>query len=106
MNSLIIFLPLFSSICVGFWGYKFGTKGAAIITIFCLGLTTLLSLYSLFVFSLTLTPLYISLGDWVSVGSFFVQWAITVDSLTLSMFVLVSTISSLVYLYVWLEYVR
>lgn len=38
MVSLIIFLPLFSSICSGFFGFKLGTKGVAVITV--LSLTT------------------------------------------------------------------
>lgn len=103
MISLIIFLPLFSSICVGLWGYKLGTKGTVIITIFCLSFTTLFSVYFMTVFSKTLSPFYISLGEWVSVGNFSSQWAIAVDSLTITMCVLVSLISSLVYLYVRLD---
>lgn len=70
MHSLIIFLPLLSSFCTGFYGYRCGTKGSAIITGFSLGLAAILSTYSLLKFSITLTPFYIFLGKWVSVGSF------------------------------------
>lgn len=99
MNSLIIFLPLFSSIFTGFYGYRCGTKGSVIITIFSLGSAALLSVYSLVLFSKTLIPFYIFLGKWVSVGSFFAVWSLTFDSLALIMFALVTTISTLVYFY-------
>lgn len=32
MISLIVFLPLFSSLCSGFFGFKLGTKGVALLT--------------------------------------------------------------------------
>jgi NADH:ubiquinone oxidoreductase subunit 5 (subunit L)/multisubunit Na+/H+ antiporter MnhA subunit len=47
MLSLIVFLPLFSSICVGFQGFRIGTKGAAVLTSFSLLSTAFLSYWAL-----------------------------------------------------------
>lgn len=102
MVSLVIFLPLFSSICVGFWGYKLGTKGVAVITSFSLGLAVFISFWTFFTIGLKLVPLYIKLLDWIVVGDFFADWVLYIDNLTLLMFILVTIVSSLVYLYVWL----
>lgn len=99
MISLVVFLPLFSSICSGFFGYKIGTKGVALITAGSLLLTFFLSVWSLITVGLNLTPIYIILFDWISIGTFFSSWGLYIDNVTLLMFFLVTTVSSLVYLY-------
>jgi len=70
MFSLIIFLPLFSSICTGFWGYKFGTKGVALITLVSLLSSGFFAIFNFLTFELQLIPSYIELMPWVVIGGF------------------------------------
>nr|YP_009350049.1 NADH dehydrogenase subunit 5 [Spongospora subterranea]AIK19920.1 NADH dehydrogenase subunit 5 [Spongospora subterranea] len=99
MLSLIIFLPLFSSICTGFLGYKFGTKGVAIITLCSLLSSCFFSIFNFLTLGLQLAPSYIELAPWVIVGGFSTNWALCIDGLSTLMFLLVTMVSSLVYLY-------
>jgi NADH-ubiquinone oxidoreductase chain 5 len=99
MISLIIFLPLFSSICSGFFGFKLGTKGVGIITSSALVLSFLISIWSFISVGLNLNPVYITLANWVVIGDFFTSWSLYIDNVTLLMFILVTTVSTLVYLY-------
>ena len=43
--------------------------------------------------------LYISLGDWIRINKFYVSWGIYIDSLTITMIIVVLSISLLVHLY-------
>ena len=99
MISLIIFLPLLSSICSGFFGFKLGTKGVAILTSLSLIFSFLISIWAFIQIGLTLIPLYVPLVNWVVVGHFFTTWGFYIDNLSLLMFILVTGVSSLVYLY-------
>lgn len=100
MFSLIIFLPLFSSICTGFFGYKIGTKGVALVTFSSLLSVALLSVYCLCSLGFKTVPLYINLLPWITVGNFSSDWALCFDGLSILMFLLVTVVSTLVYLYV------
>lgn len=61
MFSLLIFLPLFNSICVGFGGFKLGTKGVVLITSASLISAMVLEIYVFLTISLDFTPTYITL---------------------------------------------
>jgi NADH:ubiquinone oxidoreductase subunit 5 (subunit L)/multisubunit Na+/H+ antiporter MnhA subunit len=61
MFSLIIFLPLLSSVYAGFLGYKIGTKGVAFVTFSSLFGSAFLSLYCFLNIGLSSSPLYIEL---------------------------------------------
>ena len=47
----------------------------------------------------TLTPLYVPLINWIVIGQLFTTWGLYIDNLTLLMFILVTGVSCLVYLY-------
>jgi hypothetical protein len=61
MFSLIIFLPLFSSICTGLLGYKLGTKGVALITVFSLLSSGFFAVFNFLTLGLQLVSSYIEL---------------------------------------------
>ena len=83
MISLIIFLPLLSSICSGFFGFKLDTKGVAILTSLSLIFSFLISIWAFIQIGLTLIPLYVPLVNWVVVGHFFTTWGFYIDNLSL-----------------------
>jgi NADH:ubiquinone oxidoreductase subunit 5 (subunit L)/multisubunit Na+/H+ antiporter MnhA subunit len=61
MYSLIVFLPFFSSIVTGFFGYRLGIKGVALVTSFSLFLTACFSYFCLIDLGFLLKPVYIDL---------------------------------------------
>lgn len=99
MYSLIVFLPLFSSIIVGGFGYRLGFKGVAVVTGFSLVSSVGLSYYCLYSIGFLLKPLYLNLFSWINSGLFTVYWLLYIDNLTILMFILITTVSSLVYIY-------
>ena len=99
MISLIIFLPLFSSFFSGFFGFKLGTKGVAVLTSLSLIFSFLTSVWAFITIGITLTPLYVPLINWIVIGQFITTWGLYIDNLSLLMFILVTGVSSLVYLY-------
>ena len=61
MFSLVVFLPLFSSICTGFYGHKLGIKGASLITLGSLFSTVLFAWGCFFNVGLSADFIYIDL---------------------------------------------
>jgi NADH-ubiquinone oxidoreductase chain 5 len=61
MYLAIIVLPLLGSAISGFFGRKVGTSGAQVITISCIGLTTILSIIAFLEIGLNNTPVFIEL---------------------------------------------
>ena len=99
MFSLIVLLPIFSSVCSGFFGHKLGVKGVALVTSLSLVSAAFLSYFCLFTLGFSLKPIYIDLFPWITSGLFTANWLIYIDNLTILMFVLVTTVSSMVYIY-------
>lgn len=94
-----IFLPLISALSVGCFGFKLGKKGAMLLTVFLLWLTTFLAFYSFFFIILKQQFCYITLFSWVSLEMFLVNWGFQFDILSSLMFCVVSFVSFLVHLY-------
>ena len=61
MYLLIISLPLIGTIIAGLFGNKIGAYGAKVITIFCIGLTFLLSCFAFYEVALSGSSCYIEL---------------------------------------------
>ena len=61
MFSLIVFLPLFASICVGVYGYRLGTKGVALLTLLSLFSAALLAFWYVLTTAFHVVPVYINL---------------------------------------------
>ena len=94
MEYIIVFLPLISAFLSGFFGKKIGDKNNQILASV---LVTISGILSLLVFYWVLTQDYSEnklIFNWISSGSFNVNWSIYIDSLTAVMLVIVSLISS------------
>jgi len=97
--SLILFLPLASSIYVGLYGFRLGSKGSALIVLTSLIIPWLVSCWHFYCFLETTTPSYLHISNWIQTGLVVVRWTIFLDALTSAMFVLITTISTLMYIY-------
>nr|YP_010377440.1 NADH dehydrogenase subunit 5 [Hemiaulus sinensis]QYB23176.1 NADH dehydrogenase subunit 5 [Hemiaulus sinensis] len=99
MYLILIFLPLIGSITAGLFGRKLGPNGSAIITVSCLMLTFLISLFAFYEVAIIGCPVYINLTTWIDSEMLNVDWGFLFDSLTVIMCCVVTFVSSLVHLY-------
>jgi NADH-quinone oxidoreductase subunit L len=100
MIQAIVFLPLLGFLIAGAFGRWIGPRPSELVTT---GLLLICAVLSWIVFldvavghNHGVTPV---LGNWMTVGSLKVDWALRVDTLTAVMLVVVTTVSSLVHLY-------
>jgi NADH-quinone oxidoreductase subunit L len=100
--ELIVFLPLAAAIVAGLFGRWIGRTAAKAITTAALFIGAALS-WPIFLSFIAgnAAPQVVPVLDWIHSGSFVVDWALRVDSLTAVMLVVVTTVSSLVHLYSW-----
>ena len=97
MESVVIFAPLVGSILCGFGWKYFGENAACVIATSLLFLAVFLS-WVLFI-SFDGETQNISILRWIESGTFSADWGIRFDRLTSIMFVVITTVSSLVHLY-------
>ncbi len=105
MYLLVIFLPLFSSLSLGFYGRCLGFYGSAIISLLCLGFSFLISLLIFFEIGLNDHIIFIDLFTWIFSDDIFIRWNFLFDNLTSVMLVVVTFISFLVHFYS-IEYMK
>lgn len=99
MYLLVISLPLFGSLAAGFLGRFLGFRGASLLTILCVFLTTVCSLGIFYEVALAASPCSISLAPWFESEFFNAQWGFYFDSLTGVMLLVITSISTLVHIY-------
>ena len=99
MYLSIIILPLLSSIVSGFLGRKLGVTGAHIISCTCLILSSLLATVAFYEVGISGSPVTINLGTWVDSELMTISWEFLIDSLTVSMYIPVLYISSVIHIY-------
>ncbi|OHV72118.1 NADH-quinone oxidoreductase subunit L [Ensifer sp. LCM 4579] len=96
----IVFLPLIGFLIAGLLGTQIGAKASEYVTS---GLMLVaLALSWLVFFNVALGEeemIRVSVLRWIQSGSFDVEWAFRVDTLTAVMFVVVNTVSTLVHIY-------
>lgn len=95
----VLFLPLLSSVIVGFAGRFLGRKGSSILSTLLVGFTFLLSSFIFYEVGVCGDVSVIKVLDWFTVGSLFVTWGFLFDSVTATMLVVITSISFLVHLY-------
>ena len=96
---LIVFLPLFASLVVGFFGKKLNLILSHIFSCTMIIIPFFLSLYFL---NLTLSENYnlvVPLFEWLKSGDLVTEWSLRLDLLTSVMLVVVTSVSSLVHIY-------
>tara|TARA_Y100000590_G_scaffold172732_1_gene197563 strand:+ start:1068 stop:2978 length:1911 start_codon:yes stop_codon:yes gene_type:complete len=99
MEYLIVMLPLLGSIISGFFSKSIGTKQCQLLTSSFVSISGILSLY---IFYQVIINDYHSnkiIFNWITSGSFNVNWSINIDPLTSVMLVVVSLISSIIHFY-------
>ena len=96
---LIVFLPLLSSLVVGFFGKKLNLMLSHTFSCTMIIIPFFLSLYFL---KLSLSGSYnlvVPLFEWLSSGDLITEWSLRLDLLTSVMLVVVTSVSSLVHIY-------
>jgi len=99
MYLLIVILPFLGFIMAGAFGRFLGYRGAPLISLGCVSLSSILSFIAFYEVALCQSPCYIKLAPWISVEMFDAGWGFLFDSLTVVMLLVVTFVSSLVHLY-------
>jgi NADH-quinone oxidoreductase subunit L len=99
MDVAIVFLPLIGAIIAGLFGRWVGDKGAMWTTCTLLGLSAVLSWIVLFDVTVAGNVRTTELFTWINSGDLDVAWALRVDQLTAVMFMVVTTVSTVIHIY-------
>nr|YP_009711095.1 NADH dehydrogenase subunit 5 [Turbinellus floccosus]QGI24490.1 NADH dehydrogenase subunit 5 [Turbinellus floccosus] len=99
MYLSILILPLLGSIVSGLMGRKVGVTGSHVITISCLFLSSVLATISFYEVGICGSPVSIQLFSWIDSENMSISWEFLFDSLTVSMFIPVLYISTLIHLF-------
>ena len=98
MYTTILLAPLVGAVLAGLFGRALGDRGAMLVTTGLLFLACLLSWAAFLTFDPE-APRVITLMRWIESGTLAVDWAIRVDTLSVVMLVVVTSVSALVHLY-------
>ena len=101
MAYLIVFGPLLGAVIAGLFQKQIGDRAAMTITTGLLILSAILSVFVFFDVAVGGNARTIEIARWMAVGSFEVNWAIKLDTLSAVMLVVVTSVSSLVHVYSW-----
>jgi NADH-ubiquinone oxidoreductase chain 5 len=99
MYLSILILPLLGSVISGFMGRKIGVTGAHLITCTCLILASILASIAFYEVGICGSPVSINLVNWVDSEFMSISWEFLFDQLTVSMFIPVLFISSLIHIF-------
>jgi NADH-quinone oxidoreductase subunit L len=99
MYSAIVFLPLFGAIIAGFFGRAIGARACETITSGFLVIAAVLSWIAFFDVGFGDTETRITVFRFLTSGALEIDWSFRVDTLTVVMLVVVTTISALVHVY-------
>ena len=99
MYSAILLLPLIGALIAGLFGRVIGHRGAEIVTTSLLLVTALLSWIAFFDVAIGGFTGKVELLRWIDSGALEVDWSIRIDTLTVVMLVVVTSVSSLVHVY-------
>ena len=99
MYISILILPLLGSLVSGLLGRKIGVTGSHIITCTCLILSSILATVAYYEVGICGSPVSIHLTSWVDSEIMSISWEFLFDQLTVSMFIPVLYISSLIHIF-------
>jgi len=99
MYLTILILPLLGSFVSGFLGRKIGVTGSHIITCTCLTLSSILATIAFYEVGLSSSPVTVYLFNWIDSEYMSISWEFLFDQLTVSMFIPVLYISSLIHIF-------
>lgn len=99
MYLSILVLPLLGSMISGLLGRKIGVTGAHLITCSCLIFSSILASIAFYEVGICGSPVSIYLINWVDSEFITISWEFLFDQLTVSMFIPVLYISSLIHIF-------
>ena len=99
MIPAAIFLPLLAALITGLFVRQVSDRFAQWVTCGCMVVSALFSGLIFRDVVLLGHPQIVTLGDWITSGSFKVSWSLRVDALTAVMLVVVTWVSSVVHIY-------
>ncbi len=99
MYISILILPFLGSLISGLLGRKIGVTGSHIITSTCLILSSILATLAFYEVGICGSPVSINLGSWIDSEFMSISWEFLFDQLTVSMFIPVIYISSLIHIF-------
>lgn len=99
MYLTILILPLLGSFVSGFLGRKIGVTGSHIITCTCLIFSSILATIAFYEVGLSSSPVIVNLFNWIDSEYMTISWEFLFDQLTVSMFIPVLYISSLIHIF-------
>ena len=100
LYAVAVFAPLLGSLVAGMFGRQLGDRASQAVTILCMAVAACAGVAS-FVpfFSDEVMPGTVSLGTWMSVEEFHVDWALRYDTLSAMMVAMVTFIATLIHIY-------
>ena len=99
MYISILILPFLGSLFSGLLGRKIGVTGAHLITCTCLILSSILATVAFYEVGICGSPVSIFLVNWIDSEFMSISWEFLFDQLTVSMFIPVLFISTLIHIY-------
>ena len=100
MYAVAVFAPLFGALVAGFLGRQIGDKASQAVTILCMLVAAFCGVMSFLPFlEGTAEPGVLTIGTWMDVDGFGVQWALRYDTLSAMMVGMVTFIATLIHIY-------
>ncbi|MEP9366920.1 NADH-quinone oxidoreductase subunit L [Xanthobacter sp. VNH20] len=99
MYQAIVFLPLIGFLIAGLFGRVLGARPAEIITTAFLFISCALAWVAFFQVGFGGHDAHVQVMRWIHVGDLKIDWAFRIDTMTVVMLIVVTTVSSLVHLY-------
>ena len=100
MYTAIVFLPLLGFLIAGAFGRSLGPRPSELVTTSLLVISAILSWIAFIHVGLGEAPASTPvLGAWINSGALNIEWALRIDTLTVVMLVVVTSVSCLVHLY-------
>ena len=99
MYQAIVFLPLIGFLIAGLFGKKIGARASEVVTTSFLFVACFLAWIAFFAVGFGEHDTRIQVMRWIYVGDLKVDWAFRIDTMTVIMLIVVTTVSSLVHLY-------
>ena len=100
LYATAVFAPLLGSLVAGLFGRQLGDRASQAVTVLCMVVATFAGVASFLPFlSGEGLPSTVSLGTWIHVESFRVDWALRYDTLAAMMVAMVTFIATLIHIY-------
>ncbi len=95
----IVFFPVIGLLINAFFGHRFGERGVGVIASTASGLSFVVSLLQAISLASRPEGMIVPFLNWISVGSLDLNWSFQVDTLSVTMMLVVSGIGTLIHIY-------